>query len=460
MNIIVIYSMDLWYVNHRVYIITLIYHEGQNMRSFPYMLIMLWLSTNMLYADHPYDKLESLTFNPIGSGARALGMGGAFIGIADDATAASWNPGRLIQLKTPELSIVADFSHWKENNTIHMNAPDEFSNSMSEQNLNFFSLTSPFEFMGRNMVISLNYQHLFAFKREQRLSYSKIEKNDSQYMVMQDGKLSALGLALCFQLYSNLSVGCTLNFWNDFLGTNGWEQTTREKGPVILSFSAPFLMDSAITHEYKFSGFNMNIGISWDVTDQFTCGFVLKTPFTADLEHTTIFTSFDPIYSQTSRKYSEKLDMPLSCGMGVAYRFSDNWTLSGDLYLTDWSNFILTDPNGDQYSFITGKKNSLSHVKPTYQVRFGSEYLLINKRLETIIPFRAGIFYDPMPSDGNPDDYYGFSLGSGISIGPYVFDIAYQFRFAVNVGEAKLKRFGFSQDVEEVRFYGSFIFHF
>ena len=36
--------------------------------------------------------------NPVGSGARALGMGGAFIAIADDATAASWNPGGLIQL--------------------------------------------------------------------------------------------------------------------------------------------------------------------------------------------------------------------------------------------------------------------------------------------------------------------------------------------------------------------------
>jgi len=39
--------------------------------------------------------------NPVGSGARALGMGGAFIGVADDATAASLNPGGLIHLETP-----------------------------------------------------------------------------------------------------------------------------------------------------------------------------------------------------------------------------------------------------------------------------------------------------------------------------------------------------------------------
>jgi hypothetical protein len=46
--------------------------------------------------------------NPVGSGARALGMGGAFIAVADDATAASWNPSGLIQLERPELSIVGD----------------------------------------------------------------------------------------------------------------------------------------------------------------------------------------------------------------------------------------------------------------------------------------------------------------------------------------------------------------
>jgi len=41
------------------------------------------------------------SINPVGSGARAIGMGGAFIGVADDATAASWNPGGLIQLENP-----------------------------------------------------------------------------------------------------------------------------------------------------------------------------------------------------------------------------------------------------------------------------------------------------------------------------------------------------------------------
>ena len=55
--------------------------------------------------------------NPVGSGARALGMGGAFIGVADDATAASWNPGGLIQLETPEVSVVGAYNNRTEDTT-------------------------------------------------------------------------------------------------------------------------------------------------------------------------------------------------------------------------------------------------------------------------------------------------------------------------------------------------------
>ena len=429
------------------------------MRTIQYMLIFFCLSTNVLYSDHLFDKMESLTFNPVGSGARALSMG-AFIGIADDATAASWNPGRLINLKRPEISFVADVSLWRENNTIEQNTFAEFTSRMSENNLNYFSLTTPLEIMDRNIVVSMNYQHLYNFKRDQLMRFSEIVKNDALDQVSQDGKLSAIGFALCFQLRPDLSFGITLNFWKDWLSTNGWEQTIRTRRPILME-PIQFMTDSSIFHKYDFSGFNMNIGISWDMTDQFTCGFVLKTPFTADLKHTTVFTQFLPNYSQSPQNvYSEKLDMPLSCGVGVAYRFSDNWSLSADLYMTDWSNFILTDPNGEHYSFISGEKEELSNVQATYQIRFGSEYLIINKRKETIIPIRAGIFYDPMPSDGSPDNFYGFSMGTGISTGPYVFDIAYQYRLGVNVGESKLKRFGFSQDVQEFRGYGSFIFHF
>lgn len=38
-------------------------------------------------------------FQQLGLGARALGMGGAFVGVADDATAGFWNPAGLVQIQ-------------------------------------------------------------------------------------------------------------------------------------------------------------------------------------------------------------------------------------------------------------------------------------------------------------------------------------------------------------------------
>src|SRR5258708_36399105 len=46
------------------------------------------------------------SFSPIGAGARGLGMGGAFIAVADDGTAASFNPAGLAQLRRTEFAVV------------------------------------------------------------------------------------------------------------------------------------------------------------------------------------------------------------------------------------------------------------------------------------------------------------------------------------------------------------------
>ena len=88
----------------------------------------------------------------------------------------------------------------------------------------------------------------------------------------------------------------------------------------------------------------------------------------------------------------------------------------------------------------------------------GIEYLLITTKY--VIPLRAGIFFDPAPAEGRPDDFYGLSIGSGIAKGRFVFDIAYQYRFGNNVGTSILQDLDFSQDVKEHTVYSSVIFHF
>ena len=103
---------------------------------------------------------------PVGSGARALGQAGAFTAVADDATAASWNPAGLTQLEHPEVSAVYRFSartdyHESNNGDLEV-GKDQYHSS----ELNYLSAVYPFLLNDRNAVVSLNYQESYDFTYE------------------------------------------------------------------------------------------------------------------------------------------------------------------------------------------------------------------------------------------------------------------------------------------------------
>jgi long-subunit fatty acid transport protein len=147
----------------------------------------------------------------------------------------------------------------------------------------------------------------------------------------------------------------------------------------------------------------------------------------------------------------------MSYGIGLAYRFSDRLTVSADLTRTEWDDFIFKDSEGNKTSAISGRPKNDSDVDATHTVRVGAEYLFIEPKY--VIPLRCGAFYDPAPAEGSPDDFYGFSLGSGFARGRFIFDLAYQYRFGRDVGESILQNLDFSQDVDEHSVYASIIIH-
>lgn len=360
--------------------------------------------------------------------------------------------------------------HRTEDNTFGLKPEASGDQSVYSANVNYFSLAYPFTLFNRNMIVSLNYQHLYDFTREWDFLIINESKNllvNRNIDYRQDGELSALGLAYCIQVTPAISFGFTLNIWDDWLGKNGWVQDIKETGPGLFKpLNLPLSYNSHTKDRYDFSGFNFNLGFLWNITGKITLGGVFKSNFTADLRHKSTSTSSFvfptlPVANQFDSDYKitdEELDMPMSYGIGIAYRFSDEFTASADIYRTQWQDFVFKDSEGFKTSPISGKKIKDSDIDPTHQIRVGAEYLFIDP--EYVIPLRAGIFYDPAPAEESPDDYFGFSLGSGISIGRFVFDIAYQYRFGNNVGESILQHLKFSQDIDEHTVYSSIIVHF
>jgi hypothetical protein len=142
-------------------------------------------------------------------------------------------------------------------------------------------------------------------------------------------------------------------------------------------------------------------------------------------------------------------------GLPVLRRIHDG---PGPLYRTDWQDYVITQADGREISPITGQDASLSDSQPTHQVRVGGEYLFIRKN--SVIPVRAGLFYDPEPTANSPDDFYGISIGSGIAKGRIVFDAAYQYRWGNNVRMVRLGTEEVEQDVQQHTIYMSVIYHF
>lgn len=386
-------------------------------------------------AGYQESRVEILSPNPVGSGARAMGMGGAFIAISDDVTAASWNPGGLIQLEKPEMSAVYGYLHREENNSFEYHPEFSGDQSIQGSDLNYLSAAYPFELgeKRRNMIVSLNYQQLYDFNREWYFDKNRYK---------QTGSLYALGLAYCAQITLDFSIGFTINYWGDFLFRNKWEQIYHEE-KVIYSKGKEYTLISDKKEQFSFDGWNTNFGFLWRINEYWTLGGVVKTPFTANIHHTITRYSKDGITETPG--YLDKLSMPLSYGIGIAYRFSDEFTISGDIYRTHWNNFPI-NADIDEY------------IDPITWFRIGAEYLIVKEKI--VIPIRAGIFYDPAPAIGSPDDFYGVSFGTGINCKRFSFDIAYQFRFGNNVGHSMLQNLGFSQDVQEHTVYTSLIYYF
>jgi long-subunit fatty acid transport protein len=423
--------------------------------------------------------------NPIGSGARAQGMGGAFIAIADDATAASWNPGGLMQLERPEFSFVFNSSrNRKEVNNSSVSSMDGM-NSISRNDLNYLSFDLPFRAFNKNMVISLNYQRLYDLYDDLSFDINKGSFNrvsggftstNTHTDFKQSGALKAFAPAYAIQITPQLSVGATCNFWTDNLGyDNEWESHRVDKTTsAVFSPSIPnkvFRGEKIIsTHEENtnFEAFNMNLGFLWRINSVVTLGGVYKTPYTASVVRRTWqdsethnigggATGSGNFIKSTKTRERIEMHFPSSYGLGIAFRLTDAFTTSFDLYRTEWSDYWIRS-NGRKTSPVTGGDMTKSHTKDTTQVRAGCEYLFVLEK--TIIPLRGGVFYDPEPAAKHPDDFYGFSLGTGISLGPVVVDCAYIYRWGRSVKGNQIGEPDTKLNIKQHNIYVSMIYHF
>ena len=332
------------------------------------------------------------------AGARAAGMGGAFISVSDDATAVFWNPGGLTQLYRPEASIVTKYNSSKSKFVGWENTESNFV-------LDFVSVAYPF--MDNKLVAAAAYQRPMDLYTDFETDYETIECI---------GGADTFTIGLAYRILSFLSAGISTNLW---FGSIEYDNHYYEHD---YSSSWEQWYDYEFVYEFNqaFSGFNMIFGGLIDLDNledpiPLKLGVTYRTAFDLKAEEEGLITEEiyfelgDHFYYEVEIDSLLKNEIPTMLGFGASYCFNDKFTLSADFEKRAYS-----DSNINQH------ENDLN------QFRFGAEYLIVTDFV--VIPLRAG--YQTVPTlmadvTGNPIIGSGYSFGTGLTFERVVFDIAF-----------------------------------
>ena len=401
--------------------------------------------------------------NPVGSGARALGMGNAFTAVADDATAASWNPAGALQLEVPELSFALAANSIHER--IHSDSNPEVNSSktFSLLDFNYASLVLPFTY-GKNMVFSLNYLTLFRFEKELEFPIFSPGQStlDIDFRLDQEGSLSAWAPAFGIAISDHLFLGLTINVWDHSLTqSSAYEKT--EISNTTSSFGmaqvqANFLIKNRFEVE---SGTSLVLGALYRLSERLNIGVVIKPEYELDIDHirteSVVLPNSNSDPETIQEKTNAEFDFPWVIGVGMAWRQNKALTIATDFTWTTWSDYTFSE-NGRVTNPVSGRPIGEGRLKDTYTVRVGCEWLHITE--DFIFPLRAGVGLDQSPTTKGADNFYTTSVGSGIQVGDYNFDIAYQFRWGNSVNSDILQGIVASEDIREHRVLASLIYYY
>lgn len=267
---------------------------------------------------------------PSGSGARALGAGGAFTAIADDATAASWNPGGLTQLERPEFSLVYRLKdernrHWSANDDYHVGDDRDCGNA-----LNYLSAVLPVRIWDRNAVLSLNFQEVYDFSQRFHAKFSDNTSSRSRSTLSED---------------TSSTVNSHYTFENGYIDVTEF-LTTHKVTTLDQRLSAASL--GKLSFEQEGAVQAISPAFAMEVTPSFSLGAAVNIYQEGLL-------GADKIRSHTSAHYNGTMD---SVGDITDERTtSGTWSYTGE-YVSPTITFPLPPDSGDVDPYSTTETSS------------------------------------------------------------------------------------------------------
>ncbi len=344
-----------------------------------------------------------------GNGARAAGMGYAFTGVADDATAISWNSAGLTQLYSMEASVIGQFG-FGSISTDYTNY--DISGSLSSSiRLNFASFVVPFQAGDMSIVGGVAYRTIYDFNKT--LEWKATIVGDSEEFTSTDeetGGVTAISPTIAVQINDMLSVGAVLNI----LG-GSWENKEND------------YQDNESEASSDFSGTSIDIGVLVKPSPKVSIGANLYLPYTLTETVKGEEGRDDTVYD---------LNVPFFWALGILFRATDNLSLAADFRSRSWS--------GSEY-FQDGEKRDEDDwaLEDANSIHVGLEYLIQSGK--AILPVRLGFYTLPTPAteydyvngkDGDQISYSAVTGGLGLVMGSFIIDGSLEYIFGSYIGDS------------------------
>ncbi len=353
--------------------------------------------------------LSSIEFSFSNPGARSLGFGGAFVALADDATAAVANPAGLVLIAEPEVSV--EVRSWSYSTPFTaggravgtptgrgidtLSRPVRETADTDSSGLSFVSYVYPRKHwslaIARHQLADFDFgletQGVFGSVSEPPVVVrTTIQRSDLALDIV------AHGAAFALRPLERLSLGLGVWYFTSEISILGWDFLPNDDSASSLFERATFRperLTQVVELRSDDSDWGLSAGFLWRFAGLWSLGGVYREApdltFEAGLEAGPAHPVF-PAGVRFVDGFRLTWRFPDVYGLGIARRSRDGrWTGALEWRRVEYSSIL--------ESFLPQQRDPGDRLDDAEEIRLGGEYAFFVGR--SVVAVRVGIWHDP-----------------------------------------------------------------
>lgn len=386
-------------------------------------VLLLVLSAVVIFSLSPF--AQGAGFLIYEHGAAAMAMGGAFVGLANDASAIFHNPAGIAFLKGTHIyggttlitsAASLNLANW----------PDPTYQTVDQEKQLFYPPTFYITHQVNDKITAG-----FGFFTPYGLGVKWPKDYPLRYIsVTSEMKTFFFNPTIAIKATENLSLGAGAFYVHSTLSFELAEMLVFSMMPFI-AFDVPASLEAS-GNGFGFNAGALYKGEGYSVGVNFRSGFKIKYDGDLNLDLSQI--PLSPIASLAGTGSTE-FTFPHMGGIGVAFNLTEDFLLTADIHYIFWSSYdeftVEVDVPGIEAIYPPGiaDKEVEENWKDSFVVRGGFQY-----QVSDSLALRAGALYDQTPQPVEtmdsilPDaNRWALTGGVGYKSGGFKLDVAFQF---------------------------------